>query len=724
MKLTCANCATEVEVPGDVRVDGYVCADCRGALPRTIGKYPVLAFIGAGGMGRVYKALHPELQKTVAVKVFSGEGGPAFLERFLREARLSATLTHPGIVQVHDAGRDGDRPFLVMEYVEGRSLRDEIGAGMEPARCVPIATQVARALHFAHEHGIVHRDVKPNNILIDREGRARLLDFGLARSIRDERLSVTGDVIGTPSYMAPEQALGAPDKVDRRADVYALGATLYDMLTGRAPLKGDTVYDLIRRIPTEIPAPPSSVRPGIPPALDALCMRALAKKPEDRFPTAASFADAIERVLAAPPPRRRRSRAWIAVPAVLLAIPVLFHLTWSPAKRAASVRLPEPATVARSRPPVPKTAYDRFLDRHASCDAILALAVPGIFGLDAGEETDALEREGLPLGPTLLAKALVAVWHTDTLATQFLGGARAAFASPGDVLFAEGFRALVRFVADGEKDGVVRWIDRVPQDPPRRTLVLAATAKVLLGDESAAPARLGSVPEAGLLRAVQHQVHGRYDEAQRIASEAGRRYGSFDGEAYGEVMCIFAALADPAAHPYREHDAHELLKRLEDAATPPRLFVRIFAASVTGDWSSAAADLAEFRKSKDRGLKIRDPMLRALVGPYADKRAELMVCVAEIQLRLGHHETARRRCRDLVQKGRNIVHPHPEEVLQRAHLVLALIADAGGKPEEAIESLEEALKAGWPVGAIQEDARFAGWAERAKVKELLKRHGG
>lgn len=265
------------------------------SIPKTVGKYQVLGPIGRGGMGEVFKAYQADLHRHVAIKtLLSGEQATEeFLQRFQREARMVAKLSHPNIVPIYDIGVEGRLHYIVMEYVEGRSLKEILEEKKLPEdKSLRIAYTVARALQFAHEHKIVHRDVKPANLLIDRQGRVRILDFGLARSLDGKGLTASSVLVGTPYYMSPEQAFGAPEELDHRTDLYSLGAVLYEMLTGRPPFEGGTVLAILRKIEDEDPAPPE-----ISPRVDALVLKSLAKDRERRFQTASDLAEAIRACL-------------------------------------------------------------------------------------------------------------------------------------------------------------------------------------------------------------------------------------------------------------------------------------------------------------------------------------------------------------------------------------------------------------------------------------------
>src|SRR6516162_8329569 len=241
------------------------------------GRFPqleILELLGQGGMGAVYKARQPKLDRLVAVKILPPEWGkdPAFSERFAREAKALARLTHPHIVAVHDFGESGGLFYLVMEYVDGANLRHLLQEGrMKPAEALAVIPQICDALQYAHEEGVVHRDIKPENILLDSKGRVKIADFGLAKLLNRPRavFTLTGSqqVMGTLDYMAPEQRL-RPQEVDHRADIYSLGVVFYEMLTGELPLGRF--------------APPSQ-KAGVDARLDGVVFRALEREPEQRY---------------------------------------------------------------------------------------------------------------------------------------------------------------------------------------------------------------------------------------------------------------------------------------------------------------------------------------------------------------------------------------------------------------------------------------------------------
>lgn len=273
-------------------------------------------------MADVYVAEDRRLGRNVAVKILHGEyaTSEAFIERFRREAQAAANLTHPGVVAIHDWGEDDGTYFMVMELVQGRNLRDVVRSegALLPRRVAEIAFEVAAALSAAHAQGLVHRDIKPANILLTPNGSVKVADFGIARAFDEtEQLTRTGAVIGTATYFSPEQAQG--HVADTRSDLYSLGVVMYELLTGRPPFTGESPVAVAYQHVREHPQPPSALNPNIPPGLEAVVMKALEKHPDDRYQTAADFADDLQRVLAgqvphAAPANEAPTRIMSAVP--------------------------------------------------------------------------------------------------------------------------------------------------------------------------------------------------------------------------------------------------------------------------------------------------------------------------------------------------------------------------------------------------------------------------
>jgi tRNA A-37 threonylcarbamoyl transferase component Bud32 len=278
-----------------------------GLIGQTIGPYKITAKIGEGGMAVVYKGYQQSLNRYVAIKVLRSElaQDEQFVTRFRREALAVAELSHPNILHVYDAGVAHGMYYIVMAYVDGGSLRDLIAQGpMEMDYAVSMAAQLADALDHAHRQGIVHRDVKPNNVLITRDGRPLLTDFGIAKALNEtQALTRTGTSIGTPEYMAPEQIQG--QKVDGRTDIYALGIVLYEMLVGWAPFSATTPVAALYKQVNEPPPPLRQANISVPDWLDAVVIKALAKRPQDRYQHSGEFAEALRQRRAptrVPPP--------------------------------------------------------------------------------------------------------------------------------------------------------------------------------------------------------------------------------------------------------------------------------------------------------------------------------------------------------------------------------------------------------------------------------------
>jgi serine/threonine-protein kinase len=294
-----------------------------------LGPYTILEPLGRGAMGAVYRARDEQAGRLVALKVpiLSAESKNR-LPRLIREGQAAAALDHPGIVRVHAMGQAGGVPFLACELVEGARTLGELVDGWEPRRRVEAVRDVARALGHAHARGVIHRDVKEENVLVDAAGHVRVADFGLARLADVERLTMTGVMLGTPRAMAPEQVRGDPDGIGPHTDVWAVGVLLYRALTGRHPFEGGTIVELGRAIITADPPRPGELAEVEPP-FESVCLRALSSNPNERYPDGEAMARALDAALGEAPTRARRAPALLLAAASLALIGGVLALGWA-----------------------------------------------------------------------------------------------------------------------------------------------------------------------------------------------------------------------------------------------------------------------------------------------------------------------------------------------------------------------------------------------------------
>jgi beta-lactam-binding protein with PASTA domain/tRNA A-37 threonylcarbamoyl transferase component Bud32 len=333
------------------------------------GRYRILRKLGSGGMANVYLGEDEELGRRVAIKILNERyaNDDLFIERFRREAKSAAGLSHPNIVSIYDRGEAEGTYYIAMEVIEGRSLKELIitRGALPVGTAIGFAKQLLEALRFAHRHGVIHRDIKPHNVLVSAdqhakasEPRLKVTDFGIART-GPSQMTEAGSIMGTAQYLSPEQARGAP--VTAASDLYSAGVVLYEMLTGKVPFTGDSAIEIAMKHVNDLPAAPSSLRPEIPLELDQIVLRALAKDPEDRYQTAEEFIEDLERVEAGLPISRATSTAATAVLAGAaggqLAGESTELLSEGPTRVVAP---PQPPRTARRPPPdyPPPSRYD------------------------------------------------------------------------------------------------------------------------------------------------------------------------------------------------------------------------------------------------------------------------------------------------------------------------------------------------------------------------------
>ena len=271
------------------------------AEPKQLGRYRLVAELGRGAMGVVYKAEDPLLNRTVAIKTIILMDDPAaraeYEARFFQEAKAAGGLNHLNLITIHDVGREGDIAYMAMELLEGTELRELMIRGRLPLPFgLEVVAQVADGLAYAHEHGVVHRDIKPGNIMIMRDRRAKIMDFGIARVRASDIKTQTGAILGSPRYLSPEQVASQP--ADYRSDIFSLGVVLHEVAAGKPPFSASTVTQLMQQIATAVPRPPSATNPAVPAMLDLIVAKALEKQPGARYQSAAELAKDLRACLA------------------------------------------------------------------------------------------------------------------------------------------------------------------------------------------------------------------------------------------------------------------------------------------------------------------------------------------------------------------------------------------------------------------------------------------
>jgi WD40 repeat protein len=490
-----------------------------------LGPYELLEPLGSGGMGVVYRARQPGLDRLVAIKTLAGglAASPEVRRRFRTEARAAARLSHPHIVPVIEVGDHEDLPYIVMELVEGTDLeRLTAEAPLSPARAARYVRDVARAVVHAHQRGIVHRDLKPANVLLDRDDRVLVTDFGLAKDIAAEPTqTLSGQVLGSPGFLSPEQAGGGDGEVGPASDIYSLGALLYHLLTRRPPFLAAGVAETLRQVVETEPAPPTSLNPSIPGALEAICLRCLEKRPASRYPDAQSVAADLDAFLGDQPVRlagrpglRRRSDNWRASP------------VWGVAAAALTVAL---VTVTLAGLRLRNTVELRdaaLLRAHRTVDRLESLRDRLQYGRHIQEADRAVRDGNEPEASVHLDQTLPAWrgWEHDLLRAQASSGSR-VLGSLGSLPRQVAISAEGEWIAAGTSDGTVGLWNRT-EVPAARALAAHRGAVTDL-DFSRDGRRLVSVGEDGeaVVWDVVTMTENRRIPASRVHSRAARWVG-------------------------------------------------------------------------------------------------------------------------------------------------------------------------------------------------------
>ncbi len=331
----------------------------------TVGDYQIVGILGAGGMGKVYKVRNVISDRNEAMKVLLPDlaNEPELADRFLREIKVQASLEHPNIAALHTAVRVDNQLLMVMELVEGVTLEQALKDGPLPVdRAVDYTGQVLSALDYAHARGVIHRDIKPANMMLTPGGVVKLMDFGIAKAATDRRLTMTGTTMGSLYYMSPEQIQGSPN-IDARSDLYSVGVSLYELVTGKRPFDGDSQFAIMSAHLEKTPAPPTAIDPRLPAALNDIILLSVAKDPNARFQTGAAFRNALSSIFAAPAPEpapvtvtapapsagaRSRRGLWMAIGALAAAAVVIGAIEFAPRKGTKAAQPPASRTVPAS----------------------------------------------------------------------------------------------------------------------------------------------------------------------------------------------------------------------------------------------------------------------------------------------------------------------------------------------------------------------------------------
>jgi serine/threonine-protein kinase len=698
--------------------------------------YEILGVLGRGAMGVVYKARQPGLKRLVALKmILAGEhAGDRELARFRTEAEAVAQLQHPSIVQIYEVGDQDGRPFFSLEYVDGGSLARQIaGTPQSPREAAQLVQVLARAVACAHAKGVIHRDLKPANILLTRDGTPKITDFGLAKRVEEDAGHThSGTIVGTPSYMAPEQAEGHPHVVGPPADVYALGAVLYELLTGRPPFKAATALETLDQVRTREPLAPTQLQPRVPRDLETICLKCLQKDPHRRYASADDLAEDLRRFLAGEPIRARpvsgpeRFWRWCRRNprvAMLSATVGLVVVVWAITSSVLAWRLQvqqdetERARRAADANAAQAAANERQAKEHAlraEKNAAVARqegqkAMHRLIGLGEQLEKklrgrrlpDQLSPDALALRQNLLdllAQSMVATAKELESANVTSFGVAATHQQMGDLLkrLGQGEKALRQYQQG--TDLVKRVADQQPDNDQARAnlgvmlLRLGDMTLELKGDARAARAHFQQAYDLQKEIAT-HPRSGQYTalDNKRLLSHAALALGRAE-----------LALGDPVAAGRHFEEARELRQAWSDAE-PKRADARSYVAEAHLWLGITAARRGEKTASLahlERALELCEALARqyaqdlSFVVDIADVCGQL----GDAQVRLGAPAAAAEKSyRQALNRIQGVTAKKPEDLSHLPLLALSLerlagSALRGGKPAEAEKQFRQALQ--------------------------------
>jgi serine/threonine-protein kinase len=695
--------------PGEAAVPA-VKAGARRAGPDgpAVAGYDILGLLGRGGMGVVYKARHQKLKRLVALKmVLAGaHAGPQELGRFFIEAEAIAQLQHPNIVQVYEIGEQDGLPYLALEFVDGGSLNARLDGKPVPARdAARLAETLARAMGYAHLHGVVHRDLKPANVLVTADGQPKITDFGLAKRLEgDSGQTKSGTLMGTPAYMAPEQARGDIKVVGPLADVYSLGVILYQMLTGRTPFIGTSVIDTLHQVEHLEPVPPSRLQPSVPADLETVTLKCLQKDPGKRYASADALADDLRRFLAGEPilarPVGRAERLWrwcrrnprvAALSAAVLALLVAVAVT----STAMAIRISrEHAAAVEARDLAAQKAADEAAareraDHNAAAEKVAreeadkqaALALKTLQSLivevvqaKLGEEP---RTQRLKLG--LLQTALNGLEQASPRAESLTGTSikatvASAYINMGFVLKQLGeTEEAFKYFSRGHEIVEARAKAQPNRDAAKGNLAATFT---LLGDMSQElrrdmTAALGYYRKALELREQLYlHPHGGEGKIDPVAVKQAL------AEAHTRVAVTVLRLGDPAGSLESFRKALALREEMAAAAPANEAMQQDLARTynAVGEISFLSRDPAAARTYYEKCLQVREALHRAKPDSPRHKRELAAACgnFGDVHVRSGDPEAARRQYDRALTLCRELANADPQNVDFRRDLGVAL----------------------------------------------------